>query len=212
MRWHYARKNEARPLIKDPIALFSAEWLARTFEAQVVITARHPAAFVHSVRRAGWTYDFTSFVDQPVLMKTLLAPHADAIRSAAEEPGDLIDQAILLWNLTHSVIATYRDSHPDWIFVRNEDLATRPMDTYASVFSDLGFSFGDAERNVVRAFTNADPSPDEDENDLYAVRRDSQYEAWKWKHELDEQIIRRVKEKTRSVWPRFYDESDWLDS
>ncbi|MFN2389931.1 MAG: sulfotransferase, partial [Actinomycetota bacterium] len=37
------RLRRARPLVKDPIALFSAPWLADRFDAQVVIMVRHPA-------------------------------------------------------------------------------------------------------------------------------------------------------------------------
>ena len=50
-----ARRSQARPLVKDPIALLSAEWLAGRFEMDVVVTIRHPAAFAASVLRLGWS-------------------------------------------------------------------------------------------------------------------------------------------------------------
>ena len=49
-----ARREHARPLVKDPIALLSAEWLAERFGMDVVVTIRHPAAFAASVLRLGW--------------------------------------------------------------------------------------------------------------------------------------------------------------
>jgi len=49
-----ARRSHARPLVKDPIALLSAEWLADRFGMDVVVTIRHPAAFAASVLRLGW--------------------------------------------------------------------------------------------------------------------------------------------------------------
>src|SRR5438067_1059673 len=49
--WHF---RGYRPLVKDPAALFSSEWLARTFGFQVVLLSRHPAAFVSSLKRLGW--------------------------------------------------------------------------------------------------------------------------------------------------------------
>jgi hypothetical protein len=208
-QWRRVRQAGARPLIKDPIALFSAEWIARRFDAQVVVTIRHPAAFVHSIRRAGWGYDFTNFAEQPALIDSLLSPYADEIREAAEAPGDLVDQGILIWRLTHHVISIYREEHPDWIFVRNEDLATHPFGTYSSIFASLGLSFGESQCEVVRAFTKADSANKEEEGSLYSVRRDSQYEAWKWKNELDSEVIRRVREETQSVWSHFYDGSEW---
>jgi hypothetical protein len=45
-RW---RGNGSRPLVKDPIALLSAEWLAETFGMDVVVLIRHPAAFAASL-------------------------------------------------------------------------------------------------------------------------------------------------------------------
>ena len=50
-----ARRSNARPLVKDPIALLSAEWLAERFGMDVVVTIRHPAAFAASVLRLGWS-------------------------------------------------------------------------------------------------------------------------------------------------------------
>ena len=49
-----ARRSGARPLVKDPIALLSAEWLAERFDMDVIVTIRHPAAFAASVLRLGW--------------------------------------------------------------------------------------------------------------------------------------------------------------
>jgi hypothetical protein len=209
LRWRRARRHSARPLLKDPIALFSAEWIARAFDAQVVVTIRHPAAFVHSIRRAGWGHDFSTFVEQPELMSTLLAPYKDEVAQAAKKAGDLTEQAILLWKLNHHVIAKYRDAHPEWLFVRNEDLATRPIEGYASLFRELGAAFGDAEREVVQDFTEAATGAGNERTSLHAVRRDSQYEARKWRYELDPSIIQRVKRETHPLWSKFYDEHDW---
>jgi hypothetical protein len=40
-----ARRANLRPLLKDPIAIFSAPWFAEKFDGQIVVTIRHPAAF-----------------------------------------------------------------------------------------------------------------------------------------------------------------------
>jgi hypothetical protein len=39
-----------RPLLKDPLALYSAEWLTSEYDMDVVLLARHPAAFAASER------------------------------------------------------------------------------------------------------------------------------------------------------------------
>ena len=124
IRW---RANHARPVVKDPIALFSAEWLASTFDMQVVLLIRHPAAFAGSLKRNGWTFDFANFTSQPRLVGTYLASFADEIEAATERPLDLVDQAILLWRCINSVVLRYRDEHPDWQVWRYEDLAADPL-------------------------------------------------------------------------------------
>src|SRR5207342_1628934 len=45
------RRRRAVPLLKDPIAVFSAEWLHETFAVEPVLLVRHPAAFAASIKR-----------------------------------------------------------------------------------------------------------------------------------------------------------------
>src|SRR5947209_3599913 len=52
------RFQHATPLVKDPIALFSSEWLAQRFDMNVVVLIRHPAAFTSSIKRLNWKHNF----------------------------------------------------------------------------------------------------------------------------------------------------------
>ena len=47
-----------RPIMKDPIAVLSAEWLAQVFNMDVICLIRHPAAFVYSLAKANWDFNF----------------------------------------------------------------------------------------------------------------------------------------------------------
>ena len=49
-------------------------------------------------------------------MDELLAPYREQIAEQARQPGDEIDQAILMWNVFYSVVAVFRERHPDSIF------------------------------------------------------------------------------------------------
>ena len=60
--WGYTvlgRFVDMRPLVKDPIAIFSAEWLASKFSMDVVVLIRHPAAVAGSLKRRNWTFPFS---------------------------------------------------------------------------------------------------------------------------------------------------------
>ena len=70
----FSRSRRVVPLIKDPLAVFSAEWLARRFEMNVIVMIRHPAAFACSIRRRNWRHNFSHFLQQPLLMQDHLFP------------------------------------------------------------------------------------------------------------------------------------------
>lgn len=123
---HHARLTGKRPLLKDPIALFSVEWLARTFDMKVVVMIRHPAGFASSIKRLNWHFNFENFIGQEALMDGLLAPYKDQIFEYARHPRDIIDQAILVWNAMYSAVRRYRETHPDWHFVTHERLSADP--------------------------------------------------------------------------------------
>ena len=53
-----------RPIIKDPIAIFSAEWMCKNFDLGVVVMIRHPCAFASSLKRLDWSFDFSHFFDE----------------------------------------------------------------------------------------------------------------------------------------------------
>jgi hypothetical protein len=110
--WAACRWRGDRPLIEDPIALFSSEWLAERFDMHVVVVIRHPAAFVSSITRLGWRHPLAHFLEQPLLMRDVLAPFTDAIRGAARRTPDLVDEAALLWRIIHHAIARFRERHP----------------------------------------------------------------------------------------------------
>ena len=201
------RAARCRPLMKDPIALFSAEWLARRFDMRVIVMIRHPAAFVGSLKKAGWSHRFSDFTAQPLLMERLPAPLGDQIRTHAASPQPIVDQACLLWNLIHHVIGTYRASHPNWRFIRHEDLSREPEDGYRELFAWLDLPFGDDIRDAIGKFAGGD-NPVETEG-LHTIRRDSRENILSWKRRLTDAEIARVRDQTGELAATFYGDGDW---
>jgi len=200
------RVRRRRPLVKDPIALFSAEWLAATFHMDVVVMVRHPAAFAGSLKVAHWDFPFQHFLSQPLLMQELLR-HEEAIRIAARGELSLVEQAILLWNLIHQRILDYRERHPDWLFVRHEDLSRDPLEGFARIYDHLQLEFTPAVQARIREFTHqGNPA---EQRRLGALRRDSRANIWNWTTRLTDGEIRAVREGTEEVATRFYGAQDW---
>ena len=201
------RRVRARPLLKDPIAVFSAEWLADRFDMDVVVLVRHPAAFAYSVKARGLTHPFGHFLAQPLLMRDHLAPYEERIRSFAERERPPLDQAILLWTLIHSAIARYRDRRPDWQVRRLEDIALDPVAAFEQMYGRLGLPFDDAARRTVEA--HSDSSNPAEVADPAAHHRDSRRSIEVWRSRLTDEEISRVRSGVEPLAKEFYADADW---
>lgn len=193
-------RSYKRPLIKDPIAVMSTDWLATQFNADVVALIRHPAAFVASLKVKKWSHVFDHFTEQAELMK-VLEPFADQIREFTKSPSDIIDQGILLWNITYYRINQYRESFPDWIFVRHEDLSLDPVNEYKKIYEKLDLNFTPKVESKIVESTSA--------NEAEHLKRDAKKNILTWKKRLTEDEIERVQKGTEKISSIFYKDSDW---
>ena len=201
-----ARLSGARPLVKDPIALLSAEWLAETFEMDVVVLIRHPAAFAASLKRLGWKHSFANFI-QEGRVPEVVRPYEAEIRQQAERPGEILAQAVLLWRLLYNAVDGYRERHPDWAFVRHEDASAEPVATFERLYAQLGLDLTPAAKEAI-ARASAPDNPAELATP-YAVELDSAASIGRWREDLPPEEIETLRERTRDVWPRFYSDEDW---
>ncbi|HET7760242.1 MAG TPA: sulfotransferase [Gaiellaceae bacterium] len=201
------RRNGRRPLMKDPIALLSAEWLAEAFGMDVVVMIRHPAAFGASLKRLGWRHSFATFFDEDGTLPGVVRPYEAEIREQAQRPGDGLAQAALLWRLLYDAVDGYRERHPDWVFLRHEDASLDPTGTFERLYDRLALELTPAARTEIEQSSAADnpselPTP-------HAVALDSAASLGRWRDQLTPAEAETLRERTRDVWPRFYAESDW---
>jgi Sulfotransferase family len=207
LRFAQYRHAGARPLLKDPIALFSAEWLCDTFNMDVIVLIRHPAAFASSLKTRRLTHPFGHFLEQPLLMRDLLGPFQDEIRSLAAEPRPILEQAILLWKLIHSTILHYRSRRQDWMFLRLEDIAVDPQTEFGSIYRRLGLPYDEQVRRAVAE--HSDSSNPAETPDPASLKRDSRASIVTWKERLDAQEIRQIRDELEPISKEFYSDADW---
>jgi hypothetical protein len=198
------RIKKARPLVKDPIASFSAEWLSTKFNMDVVVLIRHPAAYTLSIEDKNWKPPFSRFLKQPLLMKDHLYPFEEEIKKQAEREHDIIDQAILYWKLIYHVFIQYRARHPDWMFVRHEDLSRNPVPGFQSLFSRLNLEFSEKIKKTIETYSSSSNALVGD-----SIRRNSRENIWRWKKRLSEHEIKRVREGVEDISRVFYSDEDW---
>ena len=206
---HHARLTGKRPLLKDPIALFSAEWLARQFDMKVVVMIRHPAGFASSIKRLNWHFNFENFIGQEALMDGILAPYKDQIFEYARHPRDIIDQAILVWNAMYSVVRRYQETHPDWFFVTHERLSADPLAEFKPVYDYCGLTWNARAESIIAAHSGNENPRDVAPENYRAIRRHSQAAARTWKSRLEADEAERILAGTREVASHFYSQEEF---
>jgi len=211
INFRIARMKKQRPLFKDPMAVFSAEWLARRFDFHVLVLIRHPLAFAGSLKRLNWQFSFKDFLKQPLLMEGPLKPFKTEMEACAENPNPpgIIDQSILLWNAVYSRVISYQEQHPDWIFVRHEDISFNPVDEFKNIFEKLSVEFTPKIENDIRNHSKPSNPKEIPGERATVLKRDSLETVYNWKKRLTPGEINRVKKGTEPVASHFYPESQW---
>lgn len=204
--WQYQLRG-VRPVIKDPIAFFAAEWMAQYFDLSVVVLIRHPAAFYSSLKLMNWQFDFEHLWRQPLLMERYLSPFADDIRDHAVKKKSLLSQAVLFWNCIHRTILLYQKQHPDWQFVRHEDLSYAPTDGFRKLYSTLNLRYTPAVEQYINRRSGAQNSAEHHSNHEFVRHSKANIDNWKRRLTFDE--IDYIRKETAPLSDCFYNSSDW---
>jgi hypothetical protein len=202
--------SNIRPLIKDPMALMSADWLYKTFQTQNIVLIRHPAAFIYSLDRMKWGLDFKEFLNQPALMKTLDEFRDEIIYfSKKTYDADRIKAGILVWNSFHKIILDYKNLYPSWMFFTHEELSKDPKTNFAKIYKNLNLNFDDKIIKKIDAYTNNENPVEAAESEAFSLNRNSKENIKTWKQKLKEEDVKQIFEGTKKISSNFYSENDW---
>lgn len=194
------------PLIKDPMAVLSCEWLANRFDMNVLVTIRHPAAVASSFKRLGWHYDFAQFLQQPLLMRDYLEPFKTEIRDYATRDRDIIEQAALLWKIIYYLILQVKAKYPNWLYVRYEDIVRSPVISFENICKNLGLDFTAFAKNHIE---NSLHIPEQSK--VYTDKYNSNLNPYYCRNLLTEREIVRIEQNVKDISKNFYSEEDWLN-
>jgi hypothetical protein len=203
------RLRGSRPLVKDPIAVLAAPWLAKEFGMRVVVMIRHPGAYAASLKRLNWTHDFADFLAQPALVEDLVPELRRDIEQFARRPPDVVDQAALLWNVIYTVVDRYRSDYPEWIYVRHEDISRDPENGFRSLVAELGLTTSPRLLRFVATTTAASNPAEAETGVIHALRRHSAANIGTWHARLCPDEVERVRARTARVAAAFYADADW---
>lgn len=213
-KYKMCRARGVTAIVKDPHALFSTNWLASEFEMRVVVTIRHPAAFVSSLKTVNWPFEFgyfsfSHFRCQELLMRDYLQPFAEEIEKQADSPGDTITQGALFWKCVYHVVSIYQRENPTWSFVRHEDLSANPVSAFTSLFRTLGLEYSERVEKMILATTDPKNPVDQVVGQGTSIFRNSEANATAWKSKLTPAEIDRVRAATHEISRSFYSDDEW---
>jgi hypothetical protein len=205
----FVRGRGRRPLVKEPHAVFSAEWFARRLASDVVVTVRHPAAVVSSWKRLDWSFDFANLLGQAALVRDVLGPFRSDMERALEPCHDLVDRVALLWHVVYRTVAGYRERFPAFHIVRQEDLSREPMEGYRALYEALGLPLTREAENAIAAASSAANPKETSVEDPHETRLDSRANLTSWKRRLSDDEVDRIRNVTAETAALFYGGDEW---
>jgi len=196
-----------RALLKDPFAVFSTPWFARNLNCKVVITVRHPAAFASSLKRLNWFFDFQDLLDQPLLMRDHLEPYRQEMQSIKAD--DIIGQAALLWKMIYRSVQAARESNPDFIVVRHEDLSRDPVSGYRDLYHLLDLEFAPRIEKTILNSSSSENPVELSRKKVHGFKLDSLANIDVWKKRLSVEEVDRIRKITEEISAIYYSDAEW---
>jgi hypothetical protein len=203
------RSRGRRPLVKEPHAVFSAEWFARRLGSDVVVTVRHPVAVVSSWKRLGWSFDFANLLGQPALVRNLLRPLRSDMERALDPSHDLVDRVALLWHVVYRTVADYRERFPTFHIVRQEDLSREPVEGYRALYEALGLPLSRGAETAIAAASSAANPKEPSVEHPHDTHLDSRATLTTWKRRLSDDEADRIRNVTAETAALFYGGDEW---
>jgi hypothetical protein len=201
------RVQRRRPLIRDPFAALSIEWFSRRLGVDTVAIVRHPVAVVSSLKRLGFTFDFTNLLEQPLLMDQRLARFRSDMESTLRNPRDVVGQGSVLWRIVYASIAEDQQRLSSIHVVRHEDLSLNPVSEYSRLYETLGTPLGAPARRTIARNTSERNPKEVSKKNPFKVRLDSRANLTNWEHRLDADEVERILSITATERRKFYDEA-----
>lgn len=214
--FYYGLMRGHRVLLKDPFAVFSTAWFAKRLNSKVIITVRHPAAVVSSLKRLNWSFDFQNLLNQPLLMRDHLEPYREEMQSIRAD--DIVSQAALLWKIIYHCVHSFkrhdvspRDAQldPDFRIVRHEDLSLDPIPGYRALYSALDLEFTPRVEKIILNSSSSENPGELSRKKRHDVKMDSRASVQNWKKRLTADETARIREVTEEVSLLYYSGAEW---
>ncbi len=195
-----------RPILKDPIAVFSSEWLARRFNMDVVCIIRHPAAFILSLKKVGWDYDYRTFLGRKELLDDLLFPYVGILSTT---PGDIVRNGSILWLCIYHSLKVYCSRNHGWGVYRLEDIVLDAQASFRHIYRHLEPPFTPWIGWRIMDDTKSSNPVDTASDNVHLTKRNSLALRDQWRTLLNPDEVRRIRNIVEPVSSYYYQDLDW---
>jgi hypothetical protein len=196
-----------RFIIKDPLALMSAEWFYETYDCHVLIMLRHPAAYVSSIKRVGWRSDPKELLTQHELMDTYLYQLKDEIADFRQNDNNIVEEGALRWKIYHHIIKQYMEKYPQWLYIKHEDLSLNPVEEFKKIYKTFNLPFSESVESEIRRHTQK--KGNDLGTEVHVLERDTKKNIDRWKETLTQKEIEYIRNHTQEISGCFYAEETW---
>jgi len=206
---------QIRPVVKDPLAFFSAERLFNILQPEMLILIRHPAAFVSSIKRMSevekeWG---VNFMFDWIALKEFHPAISEKYKNEIielKESVSWLSGGILLWRIFHETILYYKNKFAnDWHFVKHEDLSRDPVSEFKTLFAAFSIPFTQKiEREIIINTGGGNPIEVTGKK-LHHLKRNSKEAIFNWKNRLTDHEIQFIYDSTNDLSLNFYDNNEW---
>ncbi len=189
--------------VKDPFALLHVGWLAKNFpNVRAIVSVRHPCAFALSLKRKGWDFPFTSFLNQVELLERF-PQQAEDIERLAQTPHAIHEQAAVLWRLLFS----YVDDLPQMPNIRvslYEDVAVNPVEEFREIFQWLGLEMNDELIEIIHQDTSGTGPQNKR---IISIDAKANVTAWRDHIGKEEELL--IRKYCEATFEKFYGAGRW---
>lgn len=187
-----AKARNPMIFLKDPTANYLTAWLHREFGVRPVVLVRHPCGIAAGFLRVGWS-GVRDFLDRPGRAAQLRPEDRDYLDvHGAQAKGDPVLSAALSWRATIGMLLQLRETIPEMVVVRYEDLAADPKDRFPDLATQLGLPWGRHNSEILGAMQGPALSQEALGSSPHVMNRDPAATAASWRQRLSEADIERV--------------------
>ena len=198
VRDHDSFFHSSRISLKDPLAFFSADWLADVYDADIVMMCRHPGGVVSSYLNLGWEPETQYIVDHPLPLSN--GKFDEEIAAWRAAPEDVVGALILQWKIFTQATLDWQKLYPNWVYCLHDQLCDHPLDVLRYIFENIGLPFTDEITAKVLNDTCAENIVDPAQHTQHNLKRRSCQLKHQWRKRLDADVTKRIERETEALW------------